>query len=108
MTDLLAATTTSTATDASPSPLIAAGSAAQHIATPLTDARAQLAEAVGLLGYTDGLHQMLATPRRELTVAVPLRMDSGESRLYIGHRVQHNFSRGPAKGGLRYAPNVNL
>ena len=51
---------------------------------------------------------MLATPRRELTVAVPLRLDSGESRLYIGHRVQHNFSRGPAKGGLRYAPNVNL
>ena len=35
-------------------------------------------------------------------------MDSGESRLYIGYRVQHNFSRGPAKGGLRYAPNVNL
>ncbi|WP_082600741.1 Glu/Leu/Phe/Val dehydrogenase [Agromyces sp. Root81] len=108
MTDLLAATTTSTATDAPASPLIAAGSAAQHIATPLTDARSQLAEAIGLLGYTDGLHQMLATPRRELTVSVPLRMDSGESRLYIGHRVQHNFSRGPAKGGLRYAPNVNL
>ncbi|HEU4466246.1 MAG TPA: Glu/Leu/Phe/Val dehydrogenase [Agromyces sp.] len=76
--------------------------------TPLVDARAQLAEAVTLLGYGDGLHQMLATPRRELSVAVPLRMDSGESRLYLGYRVQHNFSRGPAKGGLRYAPNVNL
>ncbi|GAA1807552.1 Glu/Leu/Phe/Val dehydrogenase [Agromyces neolithicus] len=81
---------------------------ADHIATPLSDARSQLAEAAGLLGLTDGLHQMLATPRRELTVAVPLRLDSGESRLYVGHRVQHNFSRGPAKGGLRYAPNVNL
>ena len=76
--------------------------------TPLVDARAQLAEAVTLLGYGDGLHQMLATPRRELSVAVPLRMASGESRLYLGYRVQHNFSRGPAKGGLRYAPNVNL
>lgn len=77
-------------------------------ATPLVDARAQLTEAVQLLGYSDGLHAMLATPRRELSVAVPLRLDSGESRLYLGYRVQHNFSRGPAKGGLRYAPNVNL
>jgi glutamate dehydrogenase (NAD(P)+) len=77
-------------------------------ATPLIDARAQLTEAVELLGYSDGLHAMLATPRRELSVAVPLRLDSGESRLYLGYRVQHNFSRGPAKGGLRYAPNVNL
>jgi glutamate dehydrogenase (NAD(P)+) len=77
-------------------------------ATPLPDARAQLTEAVQLLGYSDGLHAMLATPRRELSVAVPLRLDSGESRLYLGYRVQHNFSRGPAKGGLRYAPNVNL
>jgi len=76
--------------------------------TPLADARSQLAEAVDLLGLEDGLHQMLATPRREMAVAVPLRLDSGESRLYLGYRVQHNFSRGPAKGGLRYAPNVNL
>ena len=114
MTDLLAATTMSTATDASrvgfetPTAPAAPDPAEAHIATPLTDARSQLAEAIALLGYTDGLHQMLATPRRELSVAVPLRMDSGESRLYLGYRVQHNFSRGPAKGGLRYAPNVNL
>lgn len=91
---------------ASAAPLAHAAAAAEP--TPLADARAQLAEAVELLGYGDGLHQMLATPRRELSVAVPLRMDNGESRLYLGYRVQHNFSRGPAKGGLRYAPNVNL
>src|SRR5688500_17238600 len=101
MTDLLAATTTSTAAGAR-----AAADARTAEPTPLLDARSQLAEAIALLGYADGLHQMLATPRRELTVAVPLRMDSGESRLYVGYRVQHNFSRGPAKGGLRYAPNV--
>ncbi len=100
MTDVLAATVSSTAADAAASDA--------HIATPLTDARSQLAEAIALLGYDNGLHQMLATPRRELSVAVPLRLDSGESRLYLGYRVQHNFSRGPAKGGLRYAPNVNL
>ena len=74
------------AASTSPEPATAPDS---HIATPLSDARSQLAEAVGLLGYTDGLHQMLATPRRELSVAVPLRMDSGESRLYLGYRVQH-------------------
>ena len=107
MTDVLAATTRSTATDAAASAQTAA-SARSAEPTPLLDARSQLAEAISLLGYTDGLHQMLATPRRELSVAVPLRMDSGESRLYLGYRVQHNFSRGPAKGGLRYAPNVNL
>ncbi|RNE62575.1 Glu/Leu/Phe/Val family dehydrogenase [Cryobacterium tepidiphilum] len=77
-------------------------------ATPLDDARAQLAVATGLLGYSDGLHAMLATPRRELTVAVPLRADDGSTMLFTGYRVQHNFSRGPAKGGLRYSPGVNL
>ncbi|MRG59539.1 glutamate dehydrogenase [Agromyces sp. CFH 90414] len=82
--------------------------AAAPIATPLDDARAQLAEAIALLGFSDGTHRLLATPRRELTVAVPLRTDSGETTLFTGYRVQHNFSRGPAKGGLRYAPNVDL
>ncbi|GLU91229.1 Glu/Leu/Phe/Val dehydrogenase [Agromyces sp. NBRC 114283] len=85
-----------------------AATLAAPVATPLEDARAQLAEAIALLGYSDGTRQMLATPRRELTVAVPLRTDAGETRLFTGYRVQHNFSRGPAKGGLRYAPNVNL
>ncbi|MFK4730754.1 Glu/Leu/Phe/Val dehydrogenase [Agromyces mediolanus] len=85
-----------------------AATIAAPVATPLEDARAQLAEAIALLGYSDGTRLMLATPRRELTVAVPLRTDAGETRLFTGYRVQHNFSRGPAKGGLRYAPNVNL
>ncbi|MDF0514004.1 Glu/Leu/Phe/Val dehydrogenase [Agromyces sp. H3Y2-19a] len=82
--------------------------ASAPIATPLTDARSQLAEAIALLGFSEGTHQMLATPRRELTVSVPLRRDSGETVLFTGYRVQHNFSRGPAKGGLRYAPNVDI
>jgi glutamate dehydrogenase (NAD(P)+) len=78
------------------------------IPSPLVDARSQLADAIAILGLSDGVHQMLATPRRELTVSVPLRLDSGEIRVYRGYRVQHNFSRGPAKGGLRYAPNVEI
>jgi glutamate dehydrogenase (NAD(P)+) len=76
--------------------------------SPLVDARSQLAEAIAILGYSEGLHMLLATPRRELTVSVPLRLDSGEIRVYRGYRVQHNLSRGPAKGGLRYAPNVDI
>jgi glutamate dehydrogenase (NAD(P)+) len=76
--------------------------------TPLADARAQLAEVIGLLGYSDGIHNLLATARRELTVSVPLRRDDGTIALFTGHRVQHNFSRGPAKGGLRYSQHVTL
>ena len=75
---------------------------------PLADAHSQLAAAVAHLGLDDGLHHMLATPRRELMVAVPLRRDDGSTTLYSGYRVQHNFSRGPAKGGLRYAPGVDI
>jgi len=75
---------------------------------PLDDARTQLRDAVTILGYDEGLYSMLATPRREVTVSIPLRRDNGEIELVVGHRVQHNFSRGPAKGGLRYSPDVNL
>jgi glutamate dehydrogenase (NAD(P)+) len=75
---------------------------------PLNDARTQLHEATTILGYDEGLFEMLATPRREVTVSIPLRRDDGSTELLVGHRVQHNFSRGPAKGGLRYSPDVDL
>lgn len=76
--------------------------------SPFDDARAQLHDAVTILGYDDSMYELLANPRRELTVAVPLHRDSGEMELLIGHRVQHNVSRGPAKGGLRYSLDVTL
>jgi glutamate dehydrogenase (NAD(P)+) len=75
---------------------------------PLADAHAQLAEAVAILGYDEGVHAMLATPRRELTVSVPLRRDDGSVQVLTGHRVQHNVSRGPGKGGVRYSSDVTL
>ena len=78
------------------------------LSAPLATAKAQLATAVGILGYDDGLHAMLATPRREINVAIPLRRDDGSTMLFTGYRVQHNISRGPGKGGLRYAANVDL
>jgi glutamate dehydrogenase (NAD(P)+) len=74
----------------------------------LDDARQQLADAALHLELPDGTFEMLSYPRRELTVSVPLRLDNGDVRLFVGHRVQHNFSRGPAKGGLRYAPSVDI
>ncbi|SFB90167.1 glutamate dehydrogenase (NAD(P)+) [Nocardioides terrae] len=75
---------------------------------PLVDAHRQLADAVKILGYDDGVYATLAAPRRELAVSIPLRRDDGTTEVLKGYRVQHNYSRGPAKGGLRYAPNVDL
>ncbi|OZD18374.1 Glu/Leu/Phe/Val dehydrogenase [Rhodococcus sp. 06-156-3C] len=75
---------------------------------PWSEAQRQLSNATDILGYDQGLHSILSTPRREVTVAVPLRRDTGEIETVIGHRVQHNTSRGPTKGGLRFSPDVNL
>ncbi|MCL2467446.1 MAG: Glu/Leu/Phe/Val dehydrogenase [Micrococcales bacterium] len=74
----------------------------------LATAQAQLAAAVEILGYDAGVHEMLATPRREMRVAVPLRRDDGSFELLHGYRVQHNISRGPGKGGLRYSAAVDM
>lgn len=75
---------------------------------PLATAHAQLAAAVERLGYDEGMHAMLATPRREVHVAIPLRRDDGSAEVLHGFRVQHNVSRGPGKGGLRYHPRVDI
>jgi glutamate dehydrogenase (NAD(P)+) len=60
------------------------------------------------LDLSDSLRKILVTPRREVQVQIPLEMDSGELRSYIGYRVQHNKARGPMKGGLRYHHEVDL
>ena len=75
---------------------------------PLATAQHQLSRAVEILGYDEGLHEVLATPRREMRVSVPLRRDDGHVQVFTGYRVQHNISRGPGKGGLRYAPGVDI
>jgi glutamate dehydrogenase (NAD(P)+) len=71
-------------------------------------ARIQLADAARRLELDDGLRDMLATPRRALTVSVPLTRDDGRIDVLQGYRVQHNLSRGPAKGGIRYHPSTDL
>lgn len=75
---------------------------------PLYDARTQLAEAVELLGIDQGMFELLSVPRREVSVSIPLRRDDGTVEVITGHRVQHNYSRGPAKGGVRFSPAVDL
>ena len=60
------------------------------------------------LGLAAGEREVLRTPDRELTVALPVLMDDGTVRVFRGYRVQHNFMRGPCKGGIRFAPDVHL
>jgi glutamate dehydrogenase (NAD(P)+) len=76
--------------------------------TAWQSALTQLADAVSHLGLDDGLHKLLATPRRMLTVSVPLRRDDGGIEVHTGYRVQHNLARGPAKGGVRFHPATDL
>jgi glutamate dehydrogenase (NAD(P)+) len=59
------------------------------------------------LNMPDWLREILKTPFREVTVSVPVRMDSGKIQVYTGYRIQHNGARGPWKGGIRYHPEVD-
>ena len=60
-----------------------------------------------LLGLNEGMIKRIITPERVLEVAVPVRMDSGDVEMYTGWRIQHDTSRGPGKGGIRFHQSVN-
>ena len=64
--------------------------------------------AARLLNLNPDLYKVLRVPNREFTVYIPVFMDDGRVEVFTGYRVQHNFARGPAKGGIRYAPDVTL
>ncbi len=68
----------------------------------------QFNSAADRLGLDDGIRAVLGSCKREFTVNFPVKMDSGATQVFTGHRVQHNVFRGPAKGGLRYHPDVTL
>jgi glutamate dehydrogenase (NAD(P)+) len=68
----------------------------------------QFMAAADRLNLDEGMKQILAKPKRELTVHFPVKMDDGTLRVFTGHRVQHSLTRGPAKGGIRYHPDVTL
>ncbi len=71
-------------------------------------AQQQLDEVAQLTGLSEEIHLYLRQPKRVLEVSVPVRMDDGRFRMFTGYRVQHNMSRGPGKGGIRFHPDVTL
>jgi glutamate dehydrogenase (NAD(P)+) len=75
---------------------------------PWDNAQAQFDAAAELLHLPQGLRAVLREVRREFTVRFPVKMDDGRLRMFEGYRVQHNLTRGPAKGGLRFHPEVSL
>jgi len=68
----------------------------------------QLDHAAERLELDPGAHERLRNPEKILTVSIPTKMDDGTLRVFTGHRVHHRLARGPAKGGLRYHPDVTL
>jgi glutamate dehydrogenase (NAD(P)+) len=60
------------------------------------------------LNLDDGLWKILRYPNREIIVHIPVSMDNGTLEVFTGFRVQHSIARGPAKGGVRYSPDVTL
>ncbi|HYY67240.1 MAG TPA: Glu/Leu/Phe/Val dehydrogenase [Nitrososphaeraceae archaeon] len=75
---------------------------------PFTVALKQLEEAAKIVEIDKGMHDVLAQPKRVLTVSIPTRMDNGEIHVFTGFRSQHNDARGPFKGGIRYHPQVTI
>src|SRR5260221_7486250 len=75
---------------------------------PFRIAQIQFDMAAEYLKLDPGPRQILRTPKRVMEVAIPVKLDNGQVKVFTGFRVQHNVARGPAKGGLRYHPNVTV
>jgi glutamate dehydrogenase/leucine dehydrogenase len=75
---------------------------------PFEIAKQQIDIAAEKLNLRKDLVEWIKTPRRELTVNFPVKMDDGTTKIFTGYRVQHNMARGPCKGGIRYHPDVTL
>jgi glutamate dehydrogenase (NAD(P)+) len=79
-----------------------------NLVNPYDVAVAQFDEAAEHLGLSQAMRAILRKPKRELIVNFPVRMDNGDVEMFTGYRVQHNINRGPAKGGIRFSPQVSL
>ena len=75
---------------------------------PWLAAEARFDEAAERLDLDDGMRKVLRTPALEITVHIPVQLDDGRLEVFTGYRVQHSIARGPAKGGIRFAPDVTL
>jgi glutamate dehydrogenase (NAD(P)+) len=85
-----------------------AAPAAESEINPWESAAHRFDEAAELLKLDDGMRKVLRTPAMELTVNIPVILDDGRIEVFTGYRVQHSIARGPAKGGIRFAPDVSL
>jgi glutamate dehydrogenase (NAD(P)+) len=83
-------------------------SAVREELNPFKIAQRQFETAADYLDLDESERQVLKNAKRQLVVSIPVRMDGGEVRVFEGYRVQHNIARGPAKGGIRFHPNVTL
>jgi glutamate dehydrogenase (NAD(P)+) len=72
------------------------------------NAEARFEEAARKLGLEEGVYRYLKYPDKEITLYIPVGMDSGQLEVFIGYRVLHSTVRGPGKGGIRFAPDVSL
>jgi len=75
---------------------------------PWTHVSSLIERAGHLLQLDEGMIKRIITPERILEVAVPVRMDSGNVEMFTGWRIQHDTSRGPGKGGIRFHQSVNV
>jgi len=71
-------------------------------------AEARFETAAKKLGLEEGLYRYMKYPNKEITVYIPVTLDSGHLEVFIGYRVHHSIVRGPCKGGIRFAPDVTL
>ncbi|MHB2025319.1 MAG: Glu/Leu/Phe/Val family dehydrogenase [Elusimicrobiota bacterium] len=99
----------SVAPTASPKPSAAVAVSSESFeSNPWHQAMEQLERAGKKMNMEDGILERLRHCKRILTVSVPVAMDDGSAMVFEGYRIQHNLDRGPAKGGIRYHPQVSL
>ncbi|MBN1676951.1 MAG: Glu/Leu/Phe/Val dehydrogenase [Candidatus Thermoplasmatota archaeon] len=75
---------------------------------PYEEMKKMVDKAGKTLGLEPGLVEVMKSPKRELSVNFPVKMDDGKVRVFTGYRVQHNEARGPFKGGIRFHPQVDI
>ena len=80
----------------------------QEELNPFEIAKQQFNRAADYLELDASMRHVLENAKRQLIVSIPVKMDGGDVQVFEGYRVQHNIARGPAKGGIRYHPNVTL
>jgi glutamate dehydrogenase (NAD(P)+) len=88
--------------------ILEASPALEKELNPWLAAEARFDEAAERLQLDDGMRKVLQKPGREITVNIPVQLDDGRLEVFTGYRVQHSIARGPAKGGIRFAPDVTL